>query len=61
MRLIYINLQLTGKRVRSANKPSDGQHGFPDIIDNYAGDAVHTQITGGDGVTRDLYQLEWGL
>ena len=54
------NPVVDGKRVGSANKPSDGQHGFPDIIDNYAGDAVHTQITGGDGITRDLYQLEGG-
>ena len=54
------NPAVDGKRVGSANKPSDGQHGFPDIIDNYVGDAVHTQITGGDGVTRDLYQLEGG-
>ena len=54
------NPVVDGTRVGSANKPSDGQHGFPDIIDNYAGDAVHTQITGGDGITRDLYQLEGG-
>lgn len=54
------NPVVDAERVGSANKPSDGQHGFPDIIDNYAGDAVHTQITGGDGITRDLYQLEGG-
>ncbi len=54
------NPVVDGKRVGSANKPSDGQHGFPDIVDNYVGDAVHTQIVGGDGVTRDLYQLEGG-
>ena len=54
------NPVVDGTRVGSANSPSDGQHGFPHIIDNYAGYAVHTQITGGDGIKRDLYQLEGG-
>lgn len=54
------NPVVDGERIGRAKKASDGQLGFPDIVDNYAGYAVHTQIVGGDGVTRDLYQLEGG-
>ena len=49
-----------GTRIGSATKASDGQHGFPDIVDNYAGEAIHTKIKGNDGILRDLYQLEGG-
>jgi hypothetical protein len=50
-------------RVGSANKPPDGQHGFNDIIDNYAGDAtkfdIPTKGPGGKVVrTSELRQLE---
>jgi hypothetical protein len=33
-------------------------HGFPDIVDNYAGDGTQTTITGGDGITRTKIELE---
>ncbi|MDA8142164.1 MAG: fibronectin type III domain-containing protein [Desulfobacteraceae bacterium] len=50
-------------RVGSANKLPDGQHGFNDIIDNYAGDAakfdVPTKGPGGKVVrTSELRQIE---
>jgi Domain of unknown function (DUF4157) len=40
---------------------SDTFHSFPDIVKNYAGDATKFPIKGGDGVARELYQLEGSL
>ena len=54
------NPVVDGTRIGSATKAPDGQHGFPDIVDNYAGEAIHTKIKGNDGILRDLYQLEGG-
>ena len=50
-------------RTGSANKPPDGQHGFNDIVDNYAGDAakfdIPTKGAGGQVVrTSELRQIE---
>ncbi|MGX1172912.1 two-partner secretion domain-containing protein [Pseudomonas sp. R151218B TE3479] len=50
-------------RVGSANKSPDGQHGFSDIIDNYAGDAAKFEIptkgAGGEVVrVSELRQIE---
>ncbi|WP_202949513.1 hypothetical protein, partial [Pseudomonas sp. GM79] len=59
-----IENQIIGKpRVGSATKIPDGQHGFNDIIDNYAGDATKFEIpTKGPGgvVIRvsELSQIE---
>ena len=39
------NFVISKLRVGSANKVSDGQHGFNDIIDNYAGDAAKFGIS----------------
>ena len=47
-------------RTGSALK-TDPDHAFPDIVDNYAGYACRFRITGGDGVTRLLLQLEGSL
>ena len=59
-----INNSLIGKpRSGSANKLPDGQHGFNDIIDNYAGDAarfdIPTKGPGGKVVrTSELRQIK---
>lgn len=47
-------------RVGSALK-TDPHHAFPDIIDNYAGCGQHFPLVGGDGIERDLYQVEGSL
>lgn len=39
----------------------DALHAFNDIIDNYAGDATKFSLKGGDGVNRELYQIEGSL
>lgn len=41
-------------------KNDGGEHGFNDIIDNYARYAEEFSITGGDGIERKLYQIEGG-
>ncbi len=51
---------LDNTRTGSALKPYDGQHGFNDIIDNYAQYAKEFDIVGGDGISRKLYQIEGG-
>ena len=51
---------LDNTRTGSALKPYDGQHGFNDIIDNYAQYDKEFDIVGGDGVSRKLYQIEGG-
>lgn len=59
-----IDNSVIGKpRVGSANKIPDGQHGFNDIIDNYAGDAAKFEIPtkgpGGEVVrVSELRQIE---
>lgn len=59
-----IDNSVIGKpRVGSANKLPDGQHGFDDIIDNYAGDAAKFEIPtkgpGGEVVrVSELRQIE---
>jgi filamentous hemagglutinin len=59
-----IDNSVIGKpRVGSANKLPDGQHGFNDIIDNYAGDAAKFEIPtkgpGGEVVrVSELRQIE---
>ena len=59
-----IDNSVLGKpRVGSANKLPDGQHGFNDIIDNYAGDAAKFEIptkgAGGEVVrVSELRQIE---
>lgn len=59
-----IDNSVIGKpRTGSANKLPDGQHGFNDIIDNYAGDAakfdIPTRGPGGKVVrTSELRQIE---
>ena len=61
-----IDNSIIGKpRVGSANKLPDGQHGFNDIIDNYAGDAAKFEIPtkgpGGEVVrVSELRQIERG-
>ena len=39
----------------------DALHAFNDIIDNYAGDATKFSLKGGDGLNRELYQIEGSL
>ena len=51
---------LDNTRTGSVLKPYDGQHGFNDIIDNYAQYSKEFDIVGGDGVSRKLYQIEGG-
>ncbi|SMC29506.1 hypothetical protein SAMN02745134_03928 [Clostridium acidisoli DSM 12555] len=51
---------LDNTRTGSALKPYDGQHGFNDIIDNYAKDAQKFDLVGGDDVQRELYQIKGG-
>ena len=51
---------LDNTRTGSALKPNDGQHGFNDIIDNYAQYADKFDIVGRDSVSRKLYQIEGG-
>ncbi|WKB76416.1 hypothetical protein QYM22_18875 [Bacillus glycinifermentans] len=48
-------------RSGSALKKPDGQHGFNDIIDNYTQYATEFEIVGGDGIKRELYQIEGGM
>jgi toxin YxiD len=52
---------LDNTRSGSALKKPDGQHGFNDIIDNYTPHAKEFEIAGGDGVKRNLYQIEGGM
>ncbi len=57
------NSVIGNPRVGSANKLPDGQHGFNDIIDNYAGDAAKFEIPtkgpGGEVVrVSELRQIE---
>ncbi|WP_187444582.1 hypothetical protein [Bacillus swezeyi] len=52
---------LDNTRSGSAFKKPDGQHGFNDIIDNYTQYATQFEIVGGDGVKRELYQIEGGM
>src|SRR5690606_39297179 len=57
------NSVIDSPRSGSANKVPDGQHGFNDIIDNYAGDAakfdISTKGPGGEIVrTSELRQIE---
>jgi hypothetical protein len=54
------NPVLENSRTGSALK-TDAQHAFNDIIDNYAGQAQKFPLKGGDGITRDLYQIEGSL
>ena len=51
---------LNNPRTGSGLKTYDGQHGFNDIIDNYAQYAKEFDIVGGDGISRRLYQIEGG-
>lgn len=39
----------------------DPLHAFPDIVDNYVGDATRFSLTGVDNISRTLYQLEGSL
>lgn len=52
---------LVNTRTGSGLKAADGQHGFNNIIDNYARDAKEFNIIGGDKVQRKLYQIEGGM
>ncbi|WP_193352499.1 phosphoserine aminotransferase [Heyndrickxia coagulans] len=52
---------LDNTRFGSALKKPDGQHGFNDIIDNYAQFADEFEFVGGDRVKRKLYQIEGGI
>ncbi len=52
---------LDNTRSGSALKDPDGQHGFNDIIDNYTPHAKEFEIIGGDGASRNLYQIEGGM
>ena len=54
------NPVLDNVRTGSAFK-EDSLHAFNDIIDNYAGDATKFSLVGGDGVERQLYQIEGSL
>ncbi|MCY9775536.1 hypothetical protein M5W62_21660, partial [Paenibacillus larvae] len=54
------NSVLDNVRIGSALK-KDAQHAFNEIIDNYAGHAKSFDIVGGDGVKRNLYQIEGSL
>lgn len=60
-----LNAVNTGKRTGSAAYKSvnvdDAQHFFSDIVDNYASHATKFSLKGGDGVVRDLYQIEGAL
>ena len=47
-------------RSGSALKNDGGEHGFNDIIDNYAQYAEEFNIIGGDGIERKLYQIKGG-
>jgi len=51
---------LDNTRSGSALKDYDGEHGFNDIIDNYAQYAEEFNLTGGDGIERKLYQIKGG-
>ena len=48
------------KRVGKATK-LDAHHAFPDIIENYAGNAKTFPLKGADGKTRTLYQIKGAL
>jgi hypothetical protein len=56
-----LNSVNTGQRIESAAFKSrwfgDEQHYFSDIVDNYASYATKFELKGGDGVTRQLYQI----
>lgn len=39
----------------------DAQHFFSNIVDNYASQATKFGLKGGDGVTRNLYQIHGSL
>ncbi|MEC1045864.1 pre-toxin TG domain-containing protein, partial [Bacillus safensis] len=52
---------LDNKRVGSALKKPDGQHGFNDIIDNYTPLAKEFDLVGGDKTKVKLYQIEGGM
>ncbi|WP_353855655.1 T7SS effector LXG polymorphic toxin [Bacillus sp. Bos-x628] len=52
---------LDNKRVGSALKKPDGQHGFNDIIDNYTPWAKEFDLVGGDKTKVKLYQIEGGM
>ena len=54
------NPVLDSPRTGSALK-EDMQHAFNDFVDNYAGQAKKFKIVGGDGRTRDLYQIDGSL
>lgn len=57
------NIVIDSPRTGSANKIDDGQHGFSNLIDNYAGSAtsfeIDTKGPGGEIVrTSELLQIE---
>ncbi|WP_255201839.1 T7SS effector LXG polymorphic toxin [Bacillus altitudinis] len=52
---------IDSKRVGSALKKPDGQHGFNDIIDNYTPLAKEFDLVGGDKTKVKLYQIEGGM
>ncbi len=54
------NPVLNNLRTGSALK-KDALHAFNDIIDNYASYAKKFNLTGGDGIIRQLYQIEGSL
>ena len=54
------NPVLDSPRSGSALK-EDMQHAFNNLVDNYAGQAKKFKIVGGDGRTRDLYQIDGSL
>lgn len=54
------NPVLDNPRTGSALK-EDMQHAFNNLVDNYAGQAKKFKIVGGDGRTRDLYQIDGSL
>lgn len=60
-----LNAVNTGQRTGSAAYKSlnvdDAQHFFSNIVDNYASQATKFSLKGGDGVTRNLYQIHGSL
>jgi RHS repeat-associated protein len=60
-----LNAVNTGKRTGSSAYKSlninDFEHYFSNIVDNYASYATKFPLKGGDGVFRDLYQIQGSL
>ncbi len=51
----------TGSAAYKSLNVLDEQHFFSDLVDNYVEYATKFELKGGDGVVRDLYQLEGSL